>query len=328
MAFISARGFSLPKGNAYLIVRMIVSERGCTHMRILMGIAKVIYTELSYRIIECHISCDLCSEGGPMNCTSCPAGTCLCPSTPNGSEGVCVTSCQLCSYAATNTYFLSNKCLGIYIYIYIYLVCDPTCNECLGPSSTECTSCYSPTSFCETGFSGNGTCIDRCDTQCVRNTRHTYVENEICLICHFDCNYCQPPGDLNSCNNCSSLVFDQLCQDVTLGIGHCLDVCDTCILNSRHTYADISKLQCLGTLYIYIYIYICIECHPLCDLCATSSTNCSTCRVHPKGYIEHIPAGSSHCWCIKGSFYEADVTEDCQGIIHNIYIYSLSSLLC
>jgi len=127
-------------------------------------------------IDKCHSNCKTCSDSTSSTCTACfssapqpdaalVSGSCVCPTNSAiNSNGICICNANFyldevarsCVSTCPTHYFANTgtgKCQ----------VCDVTCVECSGSSSSQCTSCNTPSRalsggqcLCQPGYYNTG----------------------------------------------------------------------------------------------------------------------------------------------------------------------------
>jgi proprotein convertase subtilisin/kexin type 5 len=64
-------------------------------------------------------------------------------------------------------------------------LCDPTCENCIGATSNQCTSCNETKSF----FSSNSSCLEECP-----DSFDNYLNQFVCDPCDNSCKTCSGPS--------------------------------------------------------------------------------------------------------------------------------------
>ncbi|EAS06674.2 zinc finger lsd1 subclass family protein (macronuclear) [Tetrahymena thermophila SB210] len=131
--------------------------------------------------MPCDPTCYTCNGSASNNCLSCSQKTFL---DPNSNK--CVSQCSLNYYPDEN----SNQCRP----------CYTTCQECNGPSESDCLTCKQGLVFQ--------------DNQCIKKCKDSYYENlnHICQKCDSSCQTCTGPSE-SECTSCPSnlLFFKNYC---------------------------------------------------------------------------------------------------------------------
>lgn len=121
--------------------------------------------------------------------------------------------------------------------------CHPSCKECIGPSSSDCTSCSSSLAVLD-GFS----CGEDCPNGMFKN-----LEAKLCQKCHPTCELCSDGGP----HSCTSCVKGLVLHVNKGGGGTCISSCQP------GYYRDVSQ---------------CRLCDSSCHTCyGPDSTNCLSC---------------------------------------------------
>ena len=273
---------------------------------------------------------DECPEGTRQNlhmCLDCPANCANCSDDTTclqcrhgyiaSNEGMCIQSCPAQTYL--------NKETGTCD------LCNSTCEECDGPSDSNCTSCGSIHYSLQDG-------------KCILNTtcpggQYFDMLDMACEMCDVTCAECngKGAGDCTACfpdhvlnhticvpeRSCppGQYVDDESCSSC---IDHCQQ-CDnplTCKQCDDNYFLMTEKLrggetsQCLQTCpekwFASISDGLCVECHETCLTCnGPGSQNCLTC--YPNG---SQPNNNSECEvpCDLGLYYNP-VSASCESCI-------------
>jgi len=278
-------------------------------------------------LLECHITCLLCSGPNADQCLSCLAGllpilgTCQCPDGKYFSLLACANcdpSCLTCDggtaanclschpggnlYASTcyppcasNQYFdtATRTCLS----------CNPLCQTCNGPASNQCTSCASAALV-------NGAC------QCPSGQYVTPLGG--CGSCGTTCKECSGPSN-NQCTACVSgmVLQSNQCKCLTgfymttspLGCQACDSMClgcsgpgpNSCTSCKNNLVLAINECKCPSNTFYNPATSSCLPCDPLCSSCTGPNSNeCTGCK-------NNIVLSGTLCGCPIGAFLDTNI---------------------
>ncbi|OMJ94256.1 hypothetical protein SteCoe_2595 [Stentor coeruleus] len=194
---------------------------------------------------NCHESCYNCTGSNSNECITCKptyvytdnVGICYekCPSYYNETSKKCLSACPVSTYPQAN-----NSCN----------FCDPSCLECTGPSSNECSKC--PAKFF------NNTCLAICPS-------NTYDNSSICELCDTSCLTCSSIS--TNCTTCpsSKYLYNSACITTCPSGSYPLDAYMTCVTSCPKGY--------------YLINNTCQPCDNNCTTCITTSSTCTSCPI-------------------------------------------------
>lgn len=265
--------------------------------------------------LDCPTNCANCSDD--TTCLQCRHGYIA------SSEGTCIQSCPPQTFHNKNT----GTCD----------LCNSTCEECDGPTGSDCTSCGSIHYSLQ-----NGACI--LNTSCPGG--HYFDKLDMtCEVCHVTCAECNGKGtaDCTACfpdyvlnhticmpeRNCppGQYVDDDSCSPCTDHCQQCDNplTCERCVDNyflmtEKLRGGEVS--QCLQTCpekwFASMSDQLCVECHETCLTCNGSGPhNCLTC------YPNSSQANNNECEvpCDTNLYYDGasasckPCTENCGGCL-------------
>ncbi len=159
---------------------------------------------------KCDSSCERCSGPSNIECLTCTLTMVL-------YKGSCISI----DYCPDSTY-ISIKNLQGFEKINC-IDCDKTCQTCLGPYNSDCSSCSDTNQFINNGF-----CVDSCPLDKSQNET-----NKLCIKCHESCSRCYG-SESNQCLLCSDphtyLAENNTCAS-KCGSGkfpNNLSICESC----------------------------------------------------------------------------------------------------
>lgn len=204
-----------------------------------------LYTYLNYNnCYNCHSSCYNCTGPGSLECISPKPGYIYkdtqgnwyqkCPSYYDDATKTCLSMCPTKNYPLANL-----SCVA----------CDPSCIECTGPSSSNCSSC--------SNYLYNGTCYGNCPS-------YTYSNSSVCYNCNSTCGTCY--GNSNNCTSCSNSFpyqYESSCYSVCPSNTLTLQDDEECVDSCPTGYYQVGSN--------------CIVCDSNCLSCTNNSTYCTSC---------------------------------------------------
>lgn len=181
----------------------------------------------------------------------------------------CDPSCMQCSGAGSNQ--CTSCASGSYISGGYCLKCDPLCTTCIGPGSTSCTACSAGY------FLLGNTCQNSCPAHYFANSA-----TRVCQQCDGSCNSCFGPYN-NQCYSCYSNYF--LTSDYRCNICPSAYKCKECLspdgtkcascIQGKYFLTNQCYDACPPGFYgeIRPTESVCILCNPSCKTCSGGSIN-------------------------------------------------------
>ncbi|KAL4496355.1 hypothetical protein ABPG73_007805, partial [Tetrahymena malaccensis] len=228
----------------------------------------------------CHSSCQFCIGASDQDCTVCSNSTYflsqrlnnLCVSQCDISQAqyvdttdpnqkycnICSDLCQTCNDQRSCT-----SCIETY-----YLQadgtcspCDSSCQQCNGPSSSDCFACkekfYLNGNTCSPCHPACQQCKGPSSNNCQKCTENYYLNGNTCSPCHKSCKSCTGP----LVNNC--IICSDPSQYISIKQNNiCISMCDL----TYAQYVDSSNEQ----------QKYCRPCQAVCKICNNQNT-CETC---------------------------------------------------
>ncbi|CAD8151785.1 unnamed protein product [Paramecium octaurelia] len=259
-------------------------------------------------VTACDINCSTCLTT-TTNCQSCSTGMYLDNiTTASGTCKQCNSPCSVCQSPSDvevctdcqSTYYLdgASTCQ----------LCDPTCYECTGSLSTECSQCVLGKYLITNGSDKScESCVAPCDncssdTICDSCVSQYYLNGTACDPCTSPCFTCETtdthcltcaPGDnrvlINNQCICDQNFFDQNNGDY---------VCPPCDANCKTCVDSATKCtSCYDK--FYLDSNVCQPCHWNCLTCVTTATNCLSCDEVVNLRIFY----NNQCLCVNGQYY-------------------------
>lgn len=262
----------------------------------------------------------------PANCANCTEDTCV--KCRRGyiasSEGACIQSCP------PQTFF--NNATGT------CNLCNSSCEECNGPTGSDCTSCTSIHYYLQDGECIlNETCArgyyfdkldmtcETCDVTCAECNGKSAADCTACFPDHvLNHTICSPvrscsPGQYVDDDSCSPCI--EHCQqcDNPLTCSHCND--NYFLMNDKLRGGEVSHClsSCPEKWFASISDQLCAECHETCLTCdGPGAQNCHTC--YPNG-SQANDNGECEVPCDAGLYYNSlsascePCTENCAGCL-------------
>lgn len=165
-------------------------------------------------------------------------------------------------------------------------VCDPSCAMCIGPTTSDCTTCAPGSPFTSGWKNGAGACVDDCTALGTWGNASTG-----------DCESCSP-----TCATCSGPTANEClsCRQSSLApFLHGSACVSACPINGTFALINGGKGECTA-------------CDPSCAECdGASSTSCTVC-AGSKPYFRSVPFESGACSMSCPSGHYADERLVCQ----------------
>ena len=216
--------------------------------------------------------------------------------------------------------------------------CDPTCMNCTGMLSSQCTDCYphatlnSGVCTCDSGYYLYPTplvypciaypcsncvalipnCVSYANLLCTQCNTTYYVTNSgtTCSSCSTTCKTCN--GTITNCTSCQTSTY--------LQSNTCLTLC------SAGTYAydpnNTCITKCPSGFWTSTIDGKCKACDTSCQTCSQSALNCSSCNNGT-----YLYAGSCSAQC-PNSYWGSSVDNTCYACNSNCLTCSMSSTNC
>ncbi|EAR89409.2 zinc finger lsd1 subclass family protein (macronuclear) [Tetrahymena thermophila SB210] len=233
------------------------------------------------RCLHCDSTCKTCKDESPQGCDKCednlsklPDKTCQkCPKKGYFQEGefckVCHNTCEecegenqkQCKICATGLTFWKDQngdqiCIKCQEKIAHYVdgsyckPCHSSCLECSGGDQSQCKKCVEGKYFKSKNSQGEG--------QCLECTGSFFTQQDLCLLCHQNCQTCKGSQETD-CISCSgSLKFNKdksKCINCATDNGQFLnnDICYNCDTSCKtcNGESNTSCLQCIDDLYFF-----------------------------------------------------------------------------
>ncbi|KAL4460396.1 hypothetical protein ABPG74_000147 [Tetrahymena malaccensis] len=248
---------------------------------------------------NCDDSCYTCK--GPFNndCLSCagslylssnqcvatcPIGTYQNPSPNNNLCSGCDSSCftcigrpnpNQCTYCDTGFFLYQNQCKNSCQTHYFPNsitrtcdICDPSCNNCNGKQSDQCTDCPPGIFLDSSSTPGKSVCVAKCPNKYFGDTS---VTPNICRDCNQGCSTC-------NCYQCTVLNICTACQSPNYLVG---TKCSSCQLGY---YGD-------------PITFVCKPCNVSCASCVGgTSSDCTSCP--PNNFLYVLNGSQGKCLAV------------------------------
>jgi len=159
---------------------------------------------------KCDSSCESCSGPFDIQCLTCTLPMVL-------YKGSCISI----DYCPNSTYISIKNVQGFEQITCID--CDKTCETCIGPYNTDCSSCSDTNKFIN-----NGLCVNSCPLDKYQNEI-----NRLCIKCHESCSHCYG-SESNQCLSCSNpqtyLIENNTCASKCSSgkFPNKLSICESC----------------------------------------------------------------------------------------------------
>ncbi|EAR95397.3 transmembrane protein, putative (macronuclear) [Tetrahymena thermophila SB210] len=216
----------------------------------------------SMQCLSCDSSCATCNQGSSGSCLSC-----LLPSVLY--NGQCIQNCPNSLYKDLDLKQCVQDCTARFPNKYpnksdmTCQYCNPYCQQCTGPLSTQCITCKNPY------LKFNTSCLSQCQQGTYFNSQKVNSNDNDCKQCNPACLDCYGP-ESNNCVTCSPTLYTLTQNGSTICLSDCPDLyiknqqkmtCTTC---PQLTYFNQGQCQ---------------KCHYSCQSCFGSFQNqCLACQ--------------------------------------------------
>ncbi|KAL4508008.1 hypothetical protein ABPG72_021381 [Tetrahymena utriculariae] len=237
----------------------------------------------SMQCLPCDSTCATCNSGSSSSCLSC-----LLPSVLYNSQ--CIQNCPNSLYKDLDLKQCVSDCTARFPNKYsnksdmTCQYCNPYCQQCSGPLSTQCIICKNPY------LKFNTSCLSQCQKGTYFDSQKANSNDNDCKQCDPACLDCYGPTS-NSCVTCNPNLYTLKQNDFI----QCLLECPNFFVK------DQQKMTCSSCpQQTYFFQGQCSKCHYSCQSCSGSFQNqCLTC-MNTRGSDSSRNPSFGICSCQSG----------------------------